>query len=138
MDNLSIKQRTFCMSRIKSRDTNPEISVRKILTEMGLRYRLHDIRLQGKPDIIISKLKTIFFVNGCFWHRHEDCKKSTMPKTNIEYWEKKLKRNVEKQAEDIRALRNEDWKVYIIWECEIKDKNKLYEKILKIYDEHKI
>lgn len=133
MDNLSIKQRKFCMSKIRSRNTKPEIVVRRILTEIGLRYRLHNIRLHGKPDIIISKLKTIFFVNGCFWHRHRGCKKSTTPKTNIEYWEKKLERNVEKQAGDIRALRNEGWKVYIIWECEIKDENKLNKKIIKIF-----
>lgn len=132
MDNLTKKQRKFCMSRIKSRDTNPETAVRNILTSMGLRYRLNCVKLNGRPDIVISKLKTIFFINGCFWHQHKGCKKAVMPKTNKEYWKNKLERNVEKQASDIKILEKEGWKVYVIWECEIKNKDKLNEKIIKI------
>lgn len=132
MDNLTKKQRKFCMSRIKSRDTNPETAVRNILTSIGLRYRLNCVKLNGRPDIVISKLKTIFFINGCFWHQHKGCKKVVMPKTNKEYWKNKLERNVEKQASDIKILEKEGWKVYVIWECEIKNKDKLNEKIIKI------
>lgn len=131
MDNLSKQQRKFCMSRIRSRNTQPEKAVREVLTKMGWKYRLYNSRLPGKPDIVISKIKTVFFINGCFWHQHKNCRKSVIPKENTAYWIKKLKRNVEKQIEDIKTLKKEGWKVYKIWECQMKDKKKLTEKIQK-------
>ena len=132
MDNLTKEQRRICMSRIRSKDTKPEKTVRKILTQFGLRYRLHNAKLPGKPDIVISKIKTIFFINGCFWHQHKGCKRQAVPKANIEYWGAKLKRNVEKQKKDIKLLRKDGWKVHIIWECETKDENRLIKKLKKI------
>jgi len=132
MDNLTKEQRKLCMTRIRSRNTNPEKVVRKILTHLGWRYRLHNTRLPGKPDIVISKIKTVFFVNGCFWHQHKNCKRQTMPKTNIQYWQNKLERNVEKQKEDIKLLEKDGWKVYIIWECETKNENNLIREFQKI------
>ena len=132
MDNLTKEQRKLCMSRIRSRDTKPEKAVRKILTQLGLKYRLHNTKMPGKPDIVISKIKTIFFINGCFWHQHKGCKRQAMPKANIEYWGAKLKRNVEKQKKDIKLLRKDGWKVHIIWECETKDENSLIKKLKKI------
>ncbi|GIW62202.1 MAG: very short patch repair endonuclease [Patescibacteria group bacterium] len=105
MDNLTKEQRRICMSRIRSKDTKPEKIVKKILTQFGLRYRLHNAKLPGKPDIVISKMKTIFFINGCFWHQHKGCKKQAVPKANIEYWGAKLKRSIEKQKKDIKLLR---------------------------------
>ena len=131
MDNLTKKQRKFCMSRIKSKNTQPEKIVRKILSRLGWRYRLHNTKLSGKPDIVISKIKTIFFINGCFWHQHKGCKWQSIPKTNIEYWSKKLRRNVEKQKEDIRILKKDGWKVNVIWECETKNENNLIKKLKK-------
>lgn len=132
MDNLTKEQRRICMSRIRSKNTKPEKIVRKILTQFGLKYRLHNTKLSGKPDIVISKIKTIFFINGCFWHQHRGCKRQAVPKANIEYWGAKLKRNVEKQKEDIKLLRKNGWKVHIIWECETKDENRLVKKLKKI------
>lgn len=132
MDNLTKEQRRICMSRIRSKNTKPEKIVRKILTQFGLKYRLHNTKLSGKPDIVISKIKTIFFINGCFWHQHRGCKRQAVPKANIEYWGAKLKRNVEKQKEDIKLLRKDGWKVHIIWECETKDENRLVKKLKKI------
>lgn len=132
MDNLTKEQRRICMSRIRGKNTKPEKIVRKILTQFGLKYRLHNTKLPGKPDIVISKIKTIFFINGCFWHQHRGCKRQAVPKANIEYWGAKLKRNVEKQKEDIKLLRKDDWKVHIIWECETKDENRLIKKLKKI------
>lgn len=132
MDNLTKEQRKLCMSRIRSKDTQPEKVVRKILTRLGFRYRLHNSKLPGKPDIIISKIKTIFFINGCFWHQHKGCKKQAMPKANIKYWKNKLERNVDKQKEDIRKLKSDGWKVYIIWECQTKNEENLTKKIQKI------
>jgi len=132
MDNLTKEQRKLCMSRIRSKDTQPEKVVRKILTDLGWKYRLHNAKLPGKPDIVISKVKTIFFINGCFWHQHKGCKKQAMPKVNIKYWKNKLKRNVDKQKQDIKKLESDGWKVYIIWECQTKNEKTLIKKIQKV------
>lgn len=132
MDSLTEKQRSLCMSKIRSKDTQPEKTVRKILTQMEWRYRLHAGKLPGKPDIIISKIKTIIFINGCFWHQHKGCKRKSMPKTNINYWKRKLQRNIEKQKKDITALKKMGWRVSIIWECQTKDKERLANKLQKI------
>jgi DNA mismatch endonuclease (patch repair protein) len=132
MDNLTKEQRTLCMSRIRSKNTKPELIVRKVLSKIGIRYRLHNSKLPGKPDIIISKAKTIIFINGCFWHQHKNCKKQAVPASNKDYWEKKLKRNIEKQKQDISALRALGWKVHKIWECQTADEKKLTNKVLQI------
>lgn len=132
MDNMTKEQRTLCMSRIRSKNTKPELIVRKVLSKIGIRYRLHNSKLPGKPDIMISKDKTVVFVNGCFWHQHKNCKKQAVPKSNKDYWDKKLKRNIEKQKRDIKALKAIGWKVHIIWECQTADEKKLTAKIMKI------
>lgn len=132
MDNMTKEQRTLCMSRIRSKNTKPELIVRKALSKIGIRYRLHNSKLPGKPDIIIPKNKTIVFINGCFWHQHKNCKKQAVPKSNKDYWDKKLKRNMEKQKRDIKALKAIGWKVHIIWECQTADEKKLTAKITKI------
>ena len=129
MDTFTKEQRSKCMSRIKSKDTKPEIVVRKILFEKGLRYRLHVRDFPGKPDIVIRKKKLAFFINGCFWHQHDGCKRSTTPKTNKNYWRSKLKRNVEKQIKDIRILKESGWRVFVIWECETNKSGLLLKKI---------
>ncbi len=132
MDNLTKEQRKLCMSRIRSKNTEPEIIVRKTLSKLGLRYRLHVSKLPGKPDIVISKAKKIIFINGCFWHQHKNCTRQAMPKANIEYWKPKLQRNIEKQEQDIKSLKKSGWKVYKIWECQTKNEQKLTQKLLKI------
>lgn len=132
MDTLTKKQRSWNMSRIKSRNTQPEKIVRKFISKRGIKYRLHVKKLPGKPDIAIDRKKKVIFINGCFWHQHKGCKRRAMPKTNIKYWLPKLKRNAEKQKQDIKQLEKKDWKAYIIWECEAKNKNRLIKKLRKI------
>ncbi|WP_432799923.1 very short patch repair endonuclease [Poriferisphaera sp. WC338] len=119
VDRLSKSQRSWNMSRIKSRDTKPEIAVRSALHRMGYRFRLNRKDLPGKPDIVLPKYKTVIFVHGCFWHRHEGCKYSYMPKSRIEFWEKKFKRNVERDAEVRKQLEDLGWKVVVVWECNL-------------------
>ena len=132
-DIFTKKKRSQIMSRITGRNTFPELSLRKALYSLGIRYRLHDRHLPGHPDIVVRRLKTAIFVNGCFWHQHKNCKRSTIPKTNKKYWLPKLKRNNEKQADDFRKLRKEGWKIAVVWECQTKNKNTLESKLRKIF-----
>ena len=120
------------MSKIKNKNSKPELSVRRILSRLKVRYRLHKSELPGKPDIVIARAKIVIFVNGCFWHQHKNCKKRAVPKSNKEYWEKKLRRNIEKQKEDIKKLKKSGWKIHKIWECQTKDENKLFKKLSKL------
>lgn len=112
--------RSFNMSKIKGKNTKPELLVRKFLFSQGFRYRLHDKKLSGKPDIILPKYKTVIFVNGCFWHGHGGCKYFVVPKTRTEWWLDKINRNIEKDKENKIILTNKGWKVIEIWECELK------------------
>ena len=129
MDNLTRKQRSFCMSRIRSKNTKPETAVRKALSDRGIRYRLYSKKLPGRPDIVISKTKTAIFINGCFWHQHKGCKKISIPKTNRTYWKNKLAGNILKQNKDIFTLKKNGWKVIKIWECQIKNEEFLIRKL---------
>lgn len=131
MDTLTKKQRSWNMSRIKSKGTQPEKIVRKFLSKLGIKYKLYARKLPGKPDIVIEKEKKAIFINGYFWHQHMGCKRRAIPKTNIKYWRPKLKRNVEKQKQDIKQLEKEGWKVHVIWECEVKKENYLIKKLRK-------
>ncbi len=132
MDNLTKKQRSLCMSNIRSKNTKPEMLVRKALTAEGIHYRLHNSMLPGKPDIIIPKLDKTIFINGCFWHQHKNCKYKSMPKTNYNYWKSKLERNSNKQTTDINKLKNMGWKVCIVWECQTKTSATLNKALSKI------
>lgn len=108
------------MSKIKGKDTKPELLVRKFLFSQGFRYRLHDKKLPGKPDVILPKYKTVIFVNGCFWHGHQDCKYFVVPKTRTEWWLNKINVNISNDNKALLALQNSGWKVIVIWECELK------------------
>ena len=112
--------RSYNMTQIRSINTKPEVLVRKYLFMRGLRYRKNDKRYPGKPDIVMPKYRTIVFVNGCFWHCHENCKGFKMPKTNPDYWKPKLDGNRQRDADHVEALRAAGWRVIIIWECELK------------------
>lgn len=115
--------RSFNMSRIKGKETKPEVIVRKYLFSKGFRYRKNDTKLPGKPDIVLPKYRTVVFVNGCFWHMHKGCKYFVMPKNNAEFWKEKLEKNVkrdEKKKEELDAL---GWKVIVVWECQLKASN---------------
>lgn len=132
-DTFSISKRSEIMSRITGKNTSPELAVRKVLSSLGGKYRLHDKKLFGKPDIVIKRLKTVFFINGCFWHQHTGCKRKSVPKSNKDYWEIKLKNNVLKQKQDIIKLKKLGWNVFIVWECETKNQYKLFDKIKILY-----
>lgn len=122
MDRLTKEKRSWNMSRIRSKNTKPEIRLRSLLHKAGYRFRLHARKLPGTPDIVLPKYRTVIFVHGCFWHRHIDCANSTMPKTRIEFWESKFKTTVERDQDKIEKLRLAGWRVIIAWECEL-DKN---------------
>lgn len=108
------------MSRIRGKDTKPEIAVRKMLHAAGFRFRLHVKELPGKPDIVLPKWKTVVFVHGCFWHRHEGCKDTTTPKTRTDWWLEKFNKNVANDLKKRRDLEDAGWKVLVVWECEVK------------------
>ena len=126
------EQRSRNMSAIKSKNTKPEIAVRKLLHSMGFRFRLHRKDLPGSPDIVLPKYKTLIFVHGCFWHRHENCKYASNPKTRKEFWESKFKANVKRDLEIQEKIKNIGWQSVVIWECELKDSSALKKKLQNI------
>ncbi len=117
MDSMTPAQRHYCMSRIRSNDTKPEMIVRRFLWSHGIRYRLHKKGLPGKPDIVIARLRTVIFINGCFWHGH-DCREYR-PKTNTEFWISKISRNRRRDLDNGIKLRAAGYNVITIWECEL-------------------
>ena len=120
-DSVSKQKRSEVMAAVKQKDTRPELYVRSLLHKHGLRYRLHDKRLSGKPDLVFPSLKSVLFVNGCFWHGHPDgrCKLSRLPKSNTEFWINKVNVNRERDLRIWAKLRKEGWTVFVIWECQI-------------------
>ena len=129
MDKISPEKRSWLMSRIKGKDTSPEIRVRSLLHRLGFRFRIQRRDLPGKPDIVLPKYRTIIFVHGCFWHQHQGCKHSHIPQSNVSYLESKLSRNVLRDIKNKQALEQLGWKVVVIWECETKNIEKLAEEI---------
>ncbi len=115
--------RSYNMSLIKSKNTKPEMLVRKFLFANGFRYRIHDKKLPGKPDTVLPKYKTVIFVNGCFWHGHENCKYFTLPKTRTVWWKNKIDKNILNDTLMQTQLKEMGYKVIIIWSCKIKDKS---------------
>lgn len=115
--------RSYNMSRIRNKDTKPEITVRKFLFSKGFRYRVNDNKLPGKPDIVLPKYKTVIFVNGCFWHGHENCKYFKLPSTRTEWWKDKIEGNIKNDIKKHAQLRDAGFKVIVVWECEVKSKN---------------
>ena len=120
MDKITPEQRSYTMSRIRSKDTKPEMVVRHHLHALGFRYRLHSSKLPGHPDIVLPKWHTVIFVNGCFWHRHKGCKAVSTPKSNVEFWQAKFKRNVQRDRHEHALLKAAGWRVIVLWECQVK------------------
>jgi len=121
------------MRRVHSRDTKPELVVRRLVSSMGLRYRLHSKSLSGHPDLVFGRLHKVIFVHGCFWHGHY-CPAATLPESNKEYWEAKRSRNVIRDKRVLRALRRAGWKALVLWECEVK-KEKARKRIARFLTE---
>jgi len=118
-DKIDRATRSRNMSRIRSRNTRPELKVRRILHKLGYRFRLHRKDLPGRPDVVLPKHRVAIFINGCFWHRHVGCREASRPKSNTLYWETKLNRNVERDSRNHELLGIQNWKVVIFWECEL-------------------
>lgn len=136
-DIFTKEERSRCMAAIKGKDTKPEMIVRKYLFSRGLRYRLQVKKLPGRPDIVLPKWRAAVFVDGCFWHGHEGCRFFKLPKSNIEYWERKINHNRARDISDEAVLRMMGWRVFRIWECEVRTAanrqdclNRLYEDIV--------
>lgn len=121
------------MAAIKGKDTKPEMIVRKYLFSRGMRFRVQVRKLPGNPDIVLPKYKTVIFVNGCFWHGHEDCKYFRLPKSNVEFWKEKIGRNIERDRESMQALLDLGWKIIRVWECELRNKANREDTLNKIY-----
>lgn len=135
-DILTKEQRHRCMARIRSKDTKPEILLRKALWRRGFRYKLNDDKLPGHPDIVLPKYRTVVFVHGCFWHGHKGCKKHVIPASNAEFWSAKINHNKNHDQEVWRQLEAKGWSVVVVWECELA-KRKIYEATDKVTSEIK-
>jgi DNA mismatch endonuclease, patch repair protein len=112
--------RSYNMSQIRSRNTKPEMLVRRFLHAQGFRYKLHDKKLPGKPDIVLPKYKTVIFIHGCFWHGHKNCKYFVVPQTRTEWWLKKINTNKANDTKALKALKTEGWRIIDLWECNLR------------------
>lgn len=137
-DFVSPEKRSKIMRGVKQKDTRPEILVRKALHAMGCRFRLHRRDLPGKPDIVLPKFNTVILVHGCFWHQHFGCKDGRLPTSNEDYWKPKLARNIERDKETKAALEALGWSVHTIWECEAKNPQKLYSRLIEILSSRQV
>jgi DNA mismatch endonuclease (patch repair protein) len=123
------------MALVRSMDTKPEMTVRSLVHSMGYRYRLHCRDLPGKPDLVFRSRRSVVFVHGCFWHRHEGCSLARLPKSKVEFWAVKLEGNRERDARKVAALQEAGWRVFVVWECELKDKELLAQRLQRFLDE---
>lgn len=130
-DTRTKAQRSEIMSKVRSKDTGPELQVRRLIFRMGFRYRLHVKGLPGKPDIVMAGRRKIVDVRGCFWHGHKRCKYGKLPKSHQSFWKSKIERNRERDSGNLQLLKRQGWKVLVVWQCELKNlellKIKLYE-----------
>lgn len=123
------KERSYNMSRVRSTETKPEQMLRSLLHKAGFRVRKNVKNLSGKPDIVLTKYRAIIFIHGCFWHGHKNCKKSKLPQTRTEFWQSKINANIERDEKYICLLQEQGWRIAIIWECALKNKQTLSETI---------
>jgi len=135
VDRVSIDVRSRNMKRIRSKDTGPEIQVRRLLYGLGYRYRLHVRSLPGCPDLVFKSRMKIVFVHGCFWHQHQGCRDAHMPKSHPAYWLPKLRQNVERDMQNEQLLKNKGWSILTIWACEMKDEQEAAIRLRAFLDE---
>lgn len=131
-DIVDEKTRSRMMSAIRAKDTKPELSLRRFLHAAGFRYRLHSNTLPGKPDLVLPKYRLAIFVHGCFWHRHRGCAFTTFPKSNPEFWATKFSRNIERDRDQYEQLRDQGWRVLIVWECGIRKSRERMEELIPL------
>lgn len=135
MDRITSAERSAQMSLVKSKNTGPELLVRRLAHSLGYRYRLHGAKLPGKPDLVFARRKKVVFVHGCFWHRHAGCRKATTPATHLDYWLPKFERTVERDQQNIERLSALGWSALVVWECELKDLNALGQRLKAFLDD---
>jgi DNA mismatch endonuclease (patch repair protein) len=128
-DHVDPATRSRIMAAVHSENTTPELAIRKLVFAMGYRYRLHVAGLPGRPDLVFPGRRKILFVNGCYWHRHRNCRYATTPKTNVEFWLLKFEANLRRDRANLKALRSLGWQVLTIWQCQLKNPDKLGKKI---------
>lgn len=121
MDTLSPAERSERMAKIRCKDSNPEMKLRRLVHGMGFRYRLHSKNLPGKPDIVFSRRRAVIFMHGCFWHRHEGCALARLPKSRVDFWKKKLEANKQRDQNNQELLESRGWRVLVVWECQLND-----------------
>ena len=131
MDKLTPEHRSWNMSRIRSKDTKPELQIRSALHRLGYRFRLHVKNVPGKPDIVLPKYHSVIFVHGCFWHRHPGCKYAYTPKSRRAFWQKKFDDNVTRDRANQKALKKDGWKIIIVWECQIQALDKTIRQVVR-------
>ena len=131
-DRLTLAQRSRNMARIRGQDTNPELRLRGALHARGFRFRLHVKSLPGRPDLVFSRYQAVVFVNGCFWHRHADCKLAYTPKSNKLFWQEKFAANVLRDTRQIRALTRQGWRVTVAWECRLRSPASLTKEAIRV------
>ncbi|NCC65434.1 MAG: DNA mismatch endonuclease Vsr [Spirochaetia bacterium] len=134
-DCFTVEKRSRIMASIKAKDTKAELIVRRYLFRQGFRFRVNDVRLVGRPDIVLPKYKSVIFIHGCFWHAHQGCKYFTMPRTNREFWERKLQKNRERDQKVCARLLSLGYNVFIVWECELSPPKKREETLQGLVNE---
>ncbi len=134
-DMFSAEERSAVMRAVRSQDTSPELAVRSLLRELGVRYRLHRADLPGKPDIVLASRRKVIFVHGCFWHRHRCPRGNRTPHSRREYWVAKLERNRLRDRRRQAALRRQGWSVAVVWECQLKDRPRLKRRLQRFLDQ---
>jgi DNA mismatch endonuclease (patch repair protein) len=132
-DVFNKRQRSEIMAAIRSKDTRPEVAIRSMLHRMGLRFRIHDRRLPGTPDIVLARHKTVVEILGCYWHRHPRCRQASDPSSNRAFWRDKFQRNVERDKANRKALRRMGWRTVVVWECELRKPERLERRLRKAF-----
>lgn len=132
-DTRTPEQRSRIMASVGSRDTGPEKIVRRLLHGMGYRFRLHVRNLPGRPDIVLPRHRKVIFLHGCFWHGHKGCRKSGRPKSNVTYWNMKIERNMQRDSAAVKSLRMLGWNVLVIWQCQLRDMERLRKRIERYF-----
>ena len=133
-DTVTPAQRSRIMAQVKGKNTKPELSVRSLLHRLGYRFRLHRKDLPGSPDIVLPRHRKVIFVHGCFWHGHESCRRGTRPISNVDFWNAKIDRNIERDRLARHSLEEAGWQVITVWQCELKDLSMLQSRLSKCLD----
>jgi DNA mismatch endonuclease (patch repair protein) len=128
-DRISEARRSWNMSRIRGKDTKPEIAVRSMLHRLGYRFRLHRNDLPGRPDIVLPSRKTVILVHGCYWHRHPDCRYAYSPKSRVDFWENKFSENIARDRRNMDELQSIGWRALVVWECELREPDELKKRL---------